>query len=171
MKMTVDFEECLERLALLQVTGAAARSGPASPGASSSGGGGVKPAVERAGGPRSPRRPPTGRAAAAAAPDPERVRQPRLALREGRGWARRGTSPPLPLPWPLPRAERPRGRAHPFRGMSGVQPRPRRLVPLRARVSPLPLAARPSPSLPLLRFHPHTSPLEWRLQGTLLQFT
>lgn len=46
------------------------------------------------GGPRSPR-PPTERAAVAVAPDPERARQPQLALREGRGWARRGTLLPF----------------------------------------------------------------------------
>lgn len=93
-------------------------------------------------------------------PDPERVRQPRLALREGRRLEPGGRRLLCPLPWPLPRAERPRGWAHPFRGTGGAAASPKTRA-LCGRALSLPLAARPFPSLRLLlRFTPHSP--SWR---------
>lgn len=128
--------------------------------------------AKRSVGPFSPR-PPTGRPAVAAAPDPglcvcvgggggvrRRHYSPDSPLARGEAGPGGGRLLFIPLPRPLAGAEHRRGREHRLGG-TGVQPRPRRLVPFAgARSRPLPLASHPFPFLPLLfRFHPTPTPL------------
>lgn len=134
--------------------------------------------AKRSVGPFSPR-PPTGRPAVAAAPDPglcvcgggwgrcaAAALQPRQSLSKGRGWSRRGTSPLYPPSSPSGRGGAPeRPRAPPRRNWGATASPKTRALCWCALSSPSScLSSFPLPSAPF-SFPPHPNPSLRELAG------